>query len=61
MHNRTFYVKRCRYKEAGVFYSESGIESLHVEADTLGHFREAVLDVTAELFVSSHMSACPGY
>tara|TARA_R110002110_G_scaffold4877_5_gene24679 strand:+ start:5586 stop:5780 length:195 start_codon:yes stop_codon:yes gene_type:complete len=49
----------CWDKEAGVFYSESDIEGLHVEADTLENFREAVPAFAAELIVSNHMNACP--
>ncbi|MDO8837637.1 MAG: DUF1902 domain-containing protein [Parvibaculum sp.] len=57
MQNRTFYVKPCWDAEAGVFYSESDIEGLHVEAATLEAFREVVMDAAAELIVANHLSA----
>ncbi len=57
MQNRTFFVKPCWDAEAGVFYTESDIEGLHVEAATLEEFRAVVMDAAAELIVANHLSA----
>jgi len=57
MQNRTFYVKPCWDKEARVFYTESDIEGLHVEAATLEEFRAVVMDAAAELIVANIGSA----
>ena len=51
---RHFSVTAIWDDEAKVFYSESDIKGLHIEAETLAEF-EAVLDATAsELILANH-------
>lgn len=56
MRNKTFYVKACWDDEAGVYYAESDIEGLHLEAPTLEEFQDAVMEMAAELIMSNHIS-----
>ena len=51
---RHFFIKAIWDDEAQVFYSESDIKGLHIEAETLAEF-EAVLDSSAsELILANH-------
>lgn len=58
-----FFVKACWDEEAGVYYSESDIIGLHIEADTIEAFEEAMDDAVPELIfanhISQHISAMP--
>ncbi|MYC12154.1 MAG: DUF1902 domain-containing protein [Gemmatimonadetes bacterium] len=53
---RTFTVKAVWDNEAQVFYTESDIEGLHIEAATLDEFEEIMLDTAPELIMVNHRS-----
>ena len=57
MIQRTFHVRACWDADAGVYYAESDIEGLHIEAATLQEFEEVLHDVAAELIVANHMTS----
>lgn len=52
----TFRVKAVWDAEAGVFYSESDIEGLHIEAATVDEFESVMLEVAPELIMVNHRS-----
>lgn len=55
---RKVYVVRAVWdEEAGVFYSESDISGLHIEADNLEDFESVLFKVGPELILSNHFSA----
>jgi len=49
-----FRVKAVWDAQAEVFYSESDIEGLHIEAATLDEFEAIMLDVAPELIMVNH-------
>jgi Domain of unknown function (DUF1902) len=51
---KTFFIRAVWDPEAGVFYSESDIFGLHIEAKTVDEFEEVMRDVAADLIVSNH-------
>ena len=51
-----FFVRAVWDEGAGVFRSESDIIGLHIETDTVGEFREVLLDVAPELILTNHIS-----
>ena len=51
-----FFVKAVWDEEANVFYSESDIIGLHIEAKTLDEFREIMLDIAPELVLANHIT-----
>ena len=53
---QTFRVKAVWDAEAEVFYSQSDIEGLHIEAATLDEFEAIMLDVAPELIMVNHRS-----
>ncbi|MDC9823722.1 DUF1902 domain-containing protein [Devosia sp. ZB163] len=57
MANRTFHVKAVWDAEDNLFYAESDIIGLHVEAATMAEFEAVVMDVAPELIVANHLSA----
>lgn len=57
MNKRTFFVRACWDDEAKVFYAESDIEGLHIEAATLDEFEDVMMDVAVDLVVANHVSA----
>lgn len=56
MKNLTFHVTAIWDAEAGVFYSESDIVGLHVEAETLEEFEQAISELGPQLIVENHMT-----
>lgn len=52
----TFRVKAVWDADAGVFYADSGIEGLHIEATTLDEFESIMLEVAPELIMVNHRS-----
>ena len=54
---QTFQVKAVWDAEAGVFYSQSDIDGLHIEAATLDEFETIMLEVAPELIMVNHRSA----
>ena len=55
MSKRTFTVRAIWDEEAEVFYSESDIEGLHIEADTLDEFESIIMELAVELVVANHI------
>jgi hypothetical protein len=52
---RTFFVRSVWDNEAGVFYSESDIKGLHIEAQTLEEFEALMHEFVPELIVANHI------
>ena len=52
---RTFKVSAVWDAEAGVYYSESDIEGLHIEAATLEEFEAILMEVGADLVLANHV------
>lgn len=57
MGQRTFMIRAVWDGDAGVFYSESDIIGLHIEAKTLDEFEEIFRELAPDLIVANHMSA----
>lgn len=55
MVKRSFTVRALWDDEAKVYYSESDIEGLHIEAETLDEFEATMMDLGPELIVANHM------
>lgn len=53
---RSYFVTAVWDSEAQVFYSESDIKGLHVEADTLEAFESLVVDLAPDLIIENHMN-----
>ncbi len=53
---RTFSIAAIWDEEAKVFYSESDIEGLHIEASTLEDFETFIHEVAIELVMQNHTS-----
>jgi hypothetical protein len=51
-----FYVQAVWDAEAGVYYSESDIVGLHVEAETLEAFEAAAAELGPQLIVENHIT-----
>ena len=51
---RIFSVKAIWDDEAQVFYAQSDIEGLHIEAASLDEFEEIILDAAPELILANH-------
>ena len=56
MSNRTFYIKAIWDDEAKVFYSESDISGLHIEAETLEEFEALIHEHALALVIDNHIS-----
>lgn len=52
---RTFFVKALWDEEVKVWYCESDILGLHIEAKTLDGFEEVMNDVALELIMDNHL------
>ena len=48
-----FYVRACWDAEAAVFYSETDIPGLTVEAPTLASFQQLILDLAPEMLAEN--------
>ena len=48
---RSYFVTAVWDSEAQVFYSESDVKGLHVEADTLEAFEALVVDLAPDLII----------
>jgi hypothetical protein len=57
MTNRSFYVRAVWDTEEELFFSESNIIGLHLEAPTFEAFEEALMDVAPDLIVANHLTA----
>ena len=51
-----FFVKAVWDEEAKVFYSDSDIVGLHIEAETLAAFRGIMVDIALELILANHVT-----
>ena len=51
-----FFVKAVWDEEAKVFYSDSDIVGLHIEAETLEEFRKVLVDIAPELILANHVT-----
>ena len=51
---QTFYVRAVWDPDTHVFYSESDIIGLHVEAETFSDFAAVVKDVAPDLLAANH-------
>lgn len=56
MAKRMFNVTALRDDEAKVFYSDSDIIGLHIEAATIEAFEEVMMDVAPGLVMANHVS-----
>ena len=54
---RMYSVRAIWDDEARVFYSESDIEGLHIEADTLDEFQSLIAEHAPELIIANHLKA----
>ena len=52
-----FFITPIWDTEAGVFYSESNIKGLHIEASSLPEFFEIAADVAEDLIQANHKPA----
>ena len=57
MTKRTFRVKALWDEDARVYYAESDIVGLHIEAATIDEFEDLMMDLAPELIVANHLSA----
>ena len=55
MVKRSFTVRALWDDEAKVYYSESDIDGLHIEAETLDEFESVMMDLAPDLIVANHM------
>jgi hypothetical protein len=53
---RTFFVRALWDEEAKVFYCESDIDGLHIEAADLDTFEDVMFDAAIDLIVANHIS-----
>jgi len=56
MANRRFTVRAVYDDEAGVFYTQSDIVGLHVEAQSLEEVEDLVLSLAPDLIVANHLT-----
>lgn len=54
MTQRNFHIRAVWDAEASVWYSDSDISGLHIEAATFEEFQSAVNEFAAELIVENH-------
>ena len=53
----TFHITAVWDDEAGLFYSDSNIIGLHIEAETIEEFRAIVADLAPELILANHVTS----
>ena len=53
---RRYIVTAVWDAEARVYYSESDIDGLHIEAETLDEFESLILDLAPDLIIENHLS-----
>ena len=54
---RTFSVRAVWDDDAQVYYAQSDIEGLHIEASRLAEFEEIIVDAAPELIMANHRAA----
>ena len=52
---RTYFVRACWDEDAKVFWSESDIKGLHIEAATLEEFQDLVEELAPDLIFENHL------
>ena len=52
---RSYFVRACWDEDAHVFWSESDIKGLHIEAETLEEFQELVGEFAPDLIFQNHL------
>jgi hypothetical protein len=52
---RTFYVRSVWDSEAGVYYAQSDIKGLHIEARSLDEFEVLMHEFVPDLIVANHI------
>lgn len=57
MAKRTFRIAAIWDEDAGVFFSESDIQGLHIEAPTIEEFESVMMDTALDLIIANHMTA----
>lgn len=58
MARHMFTVKVLWDEEAKVFFSESDIDGLHIEAKTLEEFEKIMMELAPELALANHLLNC---
>ena len=56
MKRHVFIVKALWDEETRVFYSESDIDGLHIEAKSLKEFEDIMMELAPELILANHFS-----
>ena len=56
MSNMSFYVSALWDEEAKIFYSESNIIGLHIEADSIEEFESVMKSVAPSLVMDNHIT-----
>lgn len=56
MSQRSFYIRACWDDDAKVYYSESDIIGLHIEADTLDEFEAILMESAVEMILTNHIT-----
>jgi uncharacterized protein DUF1902 len=56
MIKRTFAITALWDEEAKVYYSESEIIGLHIEADTIDEFERLMFEFAPDLIIANHIS-----
>lgn len=52
---RAYFVRACWDEDAEVFWSESDIKGLHIEAATLEEFQDLVEELAPDLIFENHL------
>ena len=55
MSKRSFYIRACWDDEAKVYYSESDITGLHIEAESLEEFESVMMEAASELIMDNRL------
>lgn len=53
---RTYFVTAVWDADAQAFYSESDIDGLHIEADTMEEFESVMVEHAPDLIIANHLS-----
>ena len=52
----TFHITAVWDEAVGVFYSDSNIVGLHIEAETIEEFRAIAIDLGPEMILANHVT-----
>jgi len=56
MKNMKFYVRAIWDADSGVFYSESDIVGLHIEAATIEEFEACMAEIAPQMVMENHIT-----